>query len=129
MRKKLVAHAVTALFAISLCVGPLLALSCAVSGCASQSRAAYNTVAAPVLSAENVMSAWGDYVAKFHPGPVAERKVLNAYLKVKVAELAAIDLAHVAASATNFAGALSDGGVGQALADLVALVQAYGVKL
>ncbi len=103
------------------------------AGCqATPQRIAYNTVAAPVVTSDQAMKVWGDYVHQFHPPASQERQVLAAYRKVKAAELAAIDSAHLAAdsmSSTNFSGIIQSPEVTQSLADLVALIRQFGAKL
>lgn len=103
------------------------------AGCqAPPQRIAYNTVAAPAVTADHAMQVWGDYVKQFHPPVSQERAVLDDYRKYRAAELAAIDSAHLAAdsmSSTNFTAVIHSPEASQALDDLVALIRKFGAKL
>ena len=112
-------------------------------GCTSTpSRQAYNVVAVPAVTVDHVMAGWGDYVAKYAPSADEERQVKAAYEKYQVAEIMAIDAAQAyatlaASGATNaidLAASLVNNqnasqAASQALADLVKLVESFGVKL
>lgn len=114
-----------------------LAVMLPASGCQSgPERTAYNVAKAPAVTVEQTMTAWGDYVAKFHPGPATELKVRAAFEKAKAAELVAIDAAHAyanAASGTNsvpqqLQSALLSQQAADALSELLALLQTFGLK-
>lgn len=100
-------------------------------------RQAFNVASAPAETADQVMKVWGDYVHQFHPSAAAELQVLHAYKKAKAAELATIDAAEAYANQVGTTNALGVSVINafsspegqRALADLVALVQSFGVKL
>lgn len=60
------------------------------AGCASFSRNAYNAQSATQITAEAAMTAWGNYVEKYQPGPEIEIKVKTAYERYQDAMLATI---------------------------------------
>ena len=118
----------------------LLGLLGCYSGCTSTpARIAYNTVSTPAVAVDAAMTAWGDYVAQYHPSAVAEMKVKAAFEKYQAAELLAIDAAQAYATlassgSTNSLGAQLQAGLtsqtaANALADLVNLLRNIGVKL
>lgn len=118
-----------ALFSVALSFTP---------GCSSTpARAAYNTVAIPAVTVDQAMTAWGDYVAQFHPSAAVESQVKDAYDRYQAAELLAIDAAQAyaaIASSTNSTGAavaqqLTGQNAANALADLVNLLKQIGVKI
>jgi hypothetical protein len=107
-------------------------------GCSSTpARAAYNAVSIPAVTVDQAMTAWGDYVAQYHPSAAVESQVKDAYDKYQAAELLAIDAAQAYAavvSSTNSTGAavaqqLTGQNAAQALADLVALLRQLGVNI
>jgi hypothetical protein len=109
-------------------------------GCqATPARIAYTGVAGPAITVDTAMTAWGGYVAQFHPAPEVEQKVKAAFERYQAAELLAIDAAQMYAemassSATNSAGSrvraeLASQTAANALADLVGLLRNLGVKL
>lgn len=120
----------------------LLGLGSVVSftGCQSTpARIAYNTVSAPAITVNAAMTAWGDYVAQWHPPVAQELQVKAAFEKYQAAELAAISAAKVyadlaASGNTNSLSArvnteIQNQTASQALADLVNLVRSFGVNL
>jgi hypothetical protein len=97
-------------------------------------------VAAPAVAVDTAMTAWGDYVAQYHPSAIAEMKVKAAFDKYQACELLAIDAAQaystlVSGGATNGLGEsqlnslLSSQTAANALADLVNLLRNIGVKI
>ena len=109
-------------------------------GCAgTPGRIAYNTVAAPAVTVDVAMTAWGDYVAQFHPPAATELKVKAAYELYQKTELVAIDAAQAYAT---LASSGSTNGLGEAqlydmlssqtsrnaLNDLVNLLTSLGIK-
>ena len=110
------------------------------TGCQSTpARIAYNTVSAPAITVNAAMTAWGDYVALWHPPVAQELQVKAGFEKYQAAELAAISAAKVyadlaASGNTNSLSArvnteIQSQTASQALADLVNLVRSFGVSL
>ena len=114
------------------------------TGCASANKTAYKATATVAISADAAMSAWGDYVAhqRATGKPVAvsvEIQVRDAYLKYQSISIVAAD----AGASYSRASAAKDPNAGAALqglntamsiasaclADLVNLIQQFGVKL
>lgn len=117
----------------SLAVGTVVLQGCQ----APPQRMAFNAVKAPAVTADQAMTLWGDYVHQFHPPASQERQVLDTYRKYKVAELAAIDAAQLAANSMSSTNSLlstvttqlQSPQAAQALADLVSLLRQFGVNL
>ena len=65
--------------------------ACLWAGCATVSRTAYNTQSATQITAETAMTAWGNYVAQYQPGPEVELKVKNAYERYQSAMIVAVN--------------------------------------
>jgi hypothetical protein len=101
---------------------------------------AFKTASATHLTVDKVMAAWGAYVKQFHPPVKQEQAVLAAYLEyqsamAEVTSLGAVWAQLASSGQTNAppdlsqrldqAKALS----GQAFADLVGLVQSFGIKI
>lgn len=113
----------------------------AFSGCAGgPQRVAYNVQAGAQITVDSAMKIWGDFVKQFHPGVDKERAVFAAYNKAKSAALEAIDASELYAAAvssgdTNSVPALNltaqakQQAAASTLADLVNLLQQFGVKL
>ena len=110
------------------------------TGCSSTpARVAYDAASVPAVSLDQAMTAWGDYVAQFHPSADQESQVKAAFAKVQAAELEEIDAAHVladylSAGSTNSIAAraqlaLTGQAAADALGDLVNLLRQLGVKL
>jgi hypothetical protein len=129
-----VTHRALLLLALAL---PCVAISI---GCQmTPVRAVYTAETTTQVTVEAAMTAWGDYVAQYHPPLDQERAVKNAYDAYRVAMTAAIDAGEVYAAAastsgTNGAGArvqaeLSRQAAANRLADLVALLRKFGAKL
>jgi hypothetical protein len=121
-------------------VGPLLVLLAAaglLAGCqGTPARIAFNTVKVPAVTLDAVMTAYGDYYRQFGVATADQVKVRAAYEKAKAAELLAIDAAQAAVAtlwSTNSVLTLQQQLTGQAaqqaLADLLSLVRALGVKI
>jgi|GEM_PF-1378119 len=117
-----------------------IGLAGVIVGCAgTPARIAYNTVAAPAITVDQAMKAWGDYVGQFHPPVATELKVKAAFERYQATELLAIDAAKAfadlsASGNTNSLGArvqaeLTSQAASTALTDLVSLLQNIGVKL
>src|SRR5690348_11672850 len=95
---------------------PLLALLSLGWGCGCHStpaRVAYNVESAAVITVDQAMSAWGDYVNEFHPATDQEDAVKDAYEKYQFAMLASIDATQAyvtakASGATNAAAMFAD---------------------
>ena len=125
---------------VALSLFMVLGLAGVMVGCAgTPARIAYNTVAAPAITVDQAMTAWGDYVAQFHPPVATELKVKAAFERYQKTELVAIDAAQAFATlsssgATNtvmerLQSDLTSQAAATALADLVNLLQNVGVKL
>ncbi len=105
--------------------------------CKNPQAVAYKAVGATAVTADQAMSAWGDYVAQFHPPASQEQAVERAYERYQAAMLEVTDAGQEWAllSSTN-APALGPpdrlnqalAGSSQALSDLVNLVRAFGAK-
>lgn len=120
---------------------PLLLAAAVLTGCnGTPARVAYNTVAAPAITVDHAMNAWGDYVAKYQPSADVEQKVKYLYEKYQAAEQVAIDAAQTYATvagstnAPDVAQALAakqqaENLAGQDLTDLVNFLQSVGVQL
>lgn len=102
----------------------LLVVGCAVN------RTAYRTAGIAHVTADAAMTAWGNYVKEFHPPAEAEQKVLEAFNRYKLAELALIDSAKPFGTAQYDKNAFqaSVGAASAALANLVGIIQQFGVK-
>jgi len=105
-------------------------------------QAAYEAATGVQVSVDVAMTAWGDYVKQFHPSDQARAQVKAAYEKYQACAVAVIDaeqLVESLASSTNSPpGVILDANAkntdaatvaSQALADLVALVRQFGVKI
>jgi len=121
----------------------MLLLSClaySVVGCHSTpQRTAYNVESAAAVTVEEAMTAWGDYVAQFHPPVAQEEAVADALDKYQSAMLTAIDatqavIALRAAGTKDPTEALAKSQLAQqaasdALADLLGLLRKFNLKL
>lgn len=125
---------------IALSLFLALGLAGVMVGCSgTPARIAYNTVAAPAITVDQAMTAWGDYVAQFHPSVATELKVKAAFETYQKAELVAIDAAQAYAALSSSGSTntvmeklqsdLTSQAAATALADLVNLLQSIGVKL
>lgn len=81
----------------------VLGLAMAFSGCASQqvTTTAYKAEATTDAAVTTAMSAWGTYVATYHPPASEELQVQTAFNAYKQAELAAIDATAAYANAAG----------------------------
>lgn len=104
------------------------------AGCSttSVSTTAYKTEATTDAAVTSAMSAWGAYVAAYHPPVSEELQVESAFNKYQQAELAAIDVtaAFAAATATNSASSTTNETTAltaatQSLTDVLNLVQSF----
>lgn len=106
---------------IPLCGTALLvamaAAPLAITGCASQqvTTTAYQTEATTDAAVTTAMSAWGAYVAAYHPSASEELQVQTAFNAYKQAELAAID------ATAAYANAAGSNSVAQAQSETTAL--------
>ncbi|HVV01396.1 MAG TPA: hypothetical protein VHH88_08540 [Verrucomicrobiae bacterium] len=102
-------------------------------------RATYDTLAGAEITVDQVMQAWGAYVAQFHPPAAQEQAVADAYAKYQAAEETAIDAAQIVFSltSTNAPGsadaqtksAQASAAAAAAFGDLLNLVRSFGVKI
>jgi hypothetical protein len=112
-----------------------------IAGCVyGPKRVTFNTLSGAEIGVDVAMQGWGDYVKQFHPTPAQEQQVADAYQKYQAAEDAAIDAARftitvtsgsdtnaiTAAQSKQSAATLQ---ASQALADLIALLRQFGVKI
>lgn len=113
----------------------------ALDGCkSSPPTVAYKALGTADVTVDSAMQAWGDYVRLNNP-PLAEQQAVKAaFQKFQAAELVALDAVTVWASvatstnsiAVSAASARSDqlaAVANNAFADLINLIQQYGVKL
>jgi hypothetical protein len=127
--------------------GPLLALALCASlvaftpGCSTTpGTAVYRTAGTAKITVDSAMHAWGDYVKAFHPPIVQEQQVKTAFYQYQLAQVAILDAAinyktaedtgdaqgqDVATTAMHAATLTASG----ALADLIGLIQSFGVKI
>ena len=109
-------------------------------GCSTTAnQTAYRATGTAVVTVDAALTAWGDYVAKNHPGAATEKKVADAYVKYQ----ASVSLVADAAVAFQNAKASNDPSLptaqanlnaviaasAAALADLEGLIVSLGVKL
>ena len=131
--RKLFAPLISLLAVCAICVAPLVACS----GCkTSQQTVAFKVAKTVEISADTAMSAWGDYVGKFHPSASVEQKVSDAFTKYQKAMItiadageqwtAKIGTIEEPTSQQVYNAAIAAGSA--ALADLVDLVRSFGVK-
>ncbi len=127
------------ILAILLTAGLGLAAGLTGTGC----QTTYKAEKAADITVTAAMTAWGDYVAQFHPPVEQEQKVKAAFEKYQAAQILAVDAtkAMFDLTATNgisdpTATSVAKAKVSQAsasaagaLADLVALIQSFGVKI
>lgn len=110
------------------------------AGCkTTPTRAIYTAEAATQMTVEKALGAWNDYVGAYHPPASQEIAVRSAYRTYQAAMVAAIDASEVyaaaaASNATNAPAARAAAEVARQaaagrLADLVNLLQLFGVKL
>jgi hypothetical protein len=106
------------------------------TGCASAPANAYKAEGSAQITIDAAMTAWGDYVAANHPSAAVELQVRSAFEKYQQAELLAIDItaAYSSVALTNAPQAtknltVASQNVANALSDLVALLQSFGVSL
>lgn len=99
----------------------------------SQVAAAYKAENATVHTVDAAMTAWGDYVTQFHPGVAAELKVKAAFDRYQKVLLTTVDVSQIAAlnAGTNAPTGLTTvpTELQTAIADLLATIQSFGVKL
>ena len=120
-------------------IGLVLPPAVLIQGCSSTNSAAYHATGTAVVTVDAAMTAWGDYVAKNHPGAAAEQKVKSAYETYQRSVSVVADAAsgYLKAKAANdpampklqaeFNNALA--ATGAALVDLTALIRSLGVKI
>ena len=123
---------------LTLCAGG--ALSVQLTGCGSTpQRVTYVAAGVTVTGADAAMTLWGAYVAKYHPPVAQEIAVKAAYEKYQVCMFGLIDTmqTYVALTAVNSTNAppvlnavtAAQIAATQALADLLALLKQFGVKV
>jgi hypothetical protein len=111
-----------------------------VSGCGTTpQQASYQAAGTIVTSADAAMTAWGDYVAQFHPPASQEAAVKAAYQKYQATMAALVDAVQIyvtlaGSGSTNAPPALTTVTTAQqlasqSLADLLAMLTQFGVKL
>jgi hypothetical protein len=126
---------VAAVVLSGLCAGLSL-----VSGCGTTpQQATYVAAGTTITSVDAAMTAWGDYVAQFHPPASQEAAVKAAYQKYQAAMTAVVDAMQIyvtlsGSGSTNAPPALATVTTAQTLAsqacaDLLALLTQFGVKL
>lgn len=102
-------------------------------GCSSPQKAAFTTTSTIAVSVDAAMTAWGDYVKQFNPAMADRQKVADAFAKYQAAELLLIDseqaLFATNTTATSSGVSTAQTQLDQAIADLVTLIQSFGVKL
>lgn len=108
------------------------------TGCKNPDRTAYSVVAVSYTTVDAAMSAWGAYVAQFHPGVQTEQKVKQAYDSYQAAAYAAADAgaAYARARATGAneseAKAAFDTALAvsaSAIANLTSVLSQFGIHL
>jgi hypothetical protein len=122
---------------ILLCFGLLTALT----GCTATGPAAgYQTVSTSDSTAATALKAWGDYVKKNNPPIEQQQAVKDAFNKFQFSELVALDAVTVwisvaqqtnspAADEAAIRAAQLAQAANNAFADLLGLIQKFGVKL
>jgi len=112
MKRKMLAVIGVAVFGLAMVAAPL-----AFSGCATQqmTTTAYKAEATTDAAVTTAMSAWGTYVATYHPPASEELEVETAFNAYKQAELAAID------ATAAYANAAGSNSVAQARSETTAL--------
>jgi hypothetical protein len=136
MRKLTLTHVLLAL----MCAGVLVAVTGA--GCNSVNQSGYRAVGAAHVTVHAAMSAWNEYVKLKHPPASQELAVKAAFEKWQRAMLVVCDAgkaqaqAIAAAAQTNGVISIVSNFLQQAVADaaqdqadLVGLIQSFGVKL
>jgi len=111
----------------------LVALVTVLTGCAT----AYRAAGVSQVTVSAAMHAWGAYVAVEHPPAATELKVKAAYEKWQIAQFRVIDAAQTYAAKVGAPGVWAEeknlevaiNAAAQAAADLVSLVESFGVKL
>jgi hypothetical protein len=112
MKRKMLAVIGVAVLGLAMVAAPL-----AFSGCATQqvTTTAYKAEATTDAAVTTAMSAWGTYVATYHPPASEELQVETAFNAYKQAELAAID------ATAAYANAAGSNSVAQARSETTAL--------
>ncbi len=95
----------------------------------------YRTSAATHVSARTALTAWNDYLGTHRVSATQEREVKGAWEKYQAAQIALLDVTAVYAAATNPSATdqekleLATAEASRSLADLVALIRKFGVKV
>jgi len=128
---------------LPLCLCASVVLLAFSPGCATS----YKTEKAADVTVSAAMTAWGNYVAQYHPPVAQELQVKAAFEKYQAAELLAVDATKSMfdLTATNAATAgttnatasavaqlkvtAATQAASQALADLIAVIQSFGVQI
>jgi hypothetical protein len=109
----------------------LLLVALLAAGCGTAQRNAYRTAYTTAVSVDAAMSAWGDYVAEFHPPASEEAKVKAAYERYRASMLVVADAGKAWAEGTgsqarlDLAIATAAGSLG----DVLDLVRKFGVNI
>lgn len=107
-------------------------------GCKSANTTAYRATGAAVVTVDKAMTAWGEYVAKFHPPVEQEQRVKDAFEKYQTAASAVAkagaEHAKLANDPNREPGAKitldeTIAAAGAALEQLTFLIQRFGAKL
>jgi hypothetical protein len=123
------------LLSVSLCAGFFL-----VSGCGTTpQQASYQAAGTTVTTVDAAMTAWGDYVKQYHPPVAQELQVKAAYEKYQASMVLLVDATQIyvtlsGSGSTNAPPAADKVTIlqqqaSQAFADLLALLNQFGVKL
>lgn len=105
------------------------------SGCAgtTPAKAAVNVSDTAKITVESALRAWNNYIPVGHPSLQKQKQVRDAYRKYKAAQLAVLDAAILVKTSGDdeSAAKLNDAIVAAsaALADVVALIREFGVKI
>lgn len=107
------------------------ALALLLPGCGTAPQRAYQTASGTQITVTAAMTAWGNYVAQFHPPADQEKTVKDAYDKYHASALLVADAGAALVAGTGSQSAL-DAAISAAagsLGDLVNLLQQFGVVL
>lgn len=113
-----------------LCAG--IAIAPFMTGCGTApERITYQTASVTEITIDNAMTAWGHYVAQFHPPASEERAVKDAFEKYQAAALVVADAGKALAEGTGSQSALDVAiqNASASLGDLINLIQKFGVKI
>lgn len=128
MKQTRIYFTVLLLCAFALVAAPMLLLPGCGTTAAQRSYHVANTTEFTVSAA---MTAWGNYVAQFHPPAKEELRVKNAYDQYHAAMLVVADAGKAFAEGTGSQGNLdlAISTAAASLTDLVNLIQTFGVQI